>query len=57
MTVIYEILKKDFDNSTVGLLLCKRKEKLSVESIEVGKLVYRTILKLIKIQEGRVERR
>lgn len=31
VTAIDEILKKEFDNPTIGLLLCKEKNKLSVE--------------------------
>lgn len=31
ITAIDETLKKDFDNSTIGLLLCREKDRLSVE--------------------------
>lgn len=31
ITAIDEILKKEFDNPTIGLLLCKEKDRLSVE--------------------------
>ena len=31
VTAINKILKKDIDNETIGLLLCKEKDKLSVE--------------------------
>lgn len=31
VTAVDEILKKEFDNPTIGLLLCKEKDRLSVE--------------------------
>lgn len=31
VTAIDEMVKKEFDNPTIGLLLCKDKDKLSVE--------------------------
>lgn len=31
VTAIDEVLKKDFDNPTIGLLLCKEKDRLTVE--------------------------
>ena len=31
VTAVDEILKREFDNPTIGLLLCKGKDKLSVE--------------------------
>ena len=31
VTAVDEIIKKEYDNQTIGLLLCKGKDKLSVE--------------------------
>ena len=64
VTAIDEILKKEFDNPTIGLLLCKEKDRLSVEwslkgtnlpigvsSYELGKHIYNDILKKLPTEE------
>lgn len=64
VTAIDEILKKEFDNPTIGLLLCKEKDRLSVEwslkgtnlpigvsSYELGKHIHNDILEKLPTEE------
>lgn len=64
VTAIDEILKKEFDNPTIGLLLCKEKDRLSVEwslkgtnlpigvsSYELGKHIPNDILEKLPTEE------
>lgn len=57
VTAVDETLKKDIDNQTIGLLLCREKDRLSVEwslkginvpigvsSFEIGKYIPKSIL-------------
>ena len=64
ITAVNKILKKEYDNETIGLLLCKEKDKLSVEwaleginnpigvsSFEINKNIPRTILEKLPTEE------
>ena len=64
ITAVDEVLKKETDNSTIGLLLCKNKDRLSVEwslksvntpigvsSFEVNKILSKEILDKLPTEE------
>jgi len=64
VTAVDETLKKDIDNPTIGLLLCKNKDKLSVEwalkgtnvpigvsSFEIAKVIPKEILEKLPTEE------
>jgi Uncharacterized conserved protein len=64
VTAVDETLKKDIDNPTIGLLLCRNKDKLSVEwalkstnvpigvsSFEISKIIPKEILEMLPTEE------
>lgn len=64
VTAVDETLKKDIDNSTIGLLLCREKDRLSVDwslkginvpigvsSFEIGKYIPKNILEKLPSEE------
>ncbi len=64
VTAVDETLRKDVDNQTIGLLLCKGKDKLSVEwslkstnapigvsSYEIEKVLHKEVLDLLPTEE------